>query len=421
MNFHVIITLRSFRTAARFFILSIDEKKCLRFSVFSVTIKEKRIRRHTMLSKTPPMGFNTWNTFGENINEKIIMETADRMVELGLLESGYEYLVIDDCWSERERDPETGKIVPDKNKFPNGMKAVSDYVHSKGLKFGMYSCAGTRTCADYPGSFDHEFLDAQTFAEYGADFLKYDFCYKPSSANGPLLYRKMGMALKACGREILFSECNWGNDNVNTWIRSAGAHMYRSTGDINDNFRSFADIAVSQIDNLAYSAPGCYNDIDMLTIGMYGKGNVGSTGCNDIDYKTQFALWCMFSAPLMLGGDLREINDTCLSLIKNKHMIRINQDIEGRPAFVVSKRDSDKFVFVKLLSDNEIAVLFANLSDGKSFMPFYFEDMGIPAASGYGLEMTDVFTGESIGIKKEFVRIDMEAHDCAMYICRLAK
>lgn len=143
-----------------------------------------------MLSKTPPMGFNTWNTFGENINEQLIKETADKMVELGLRDCGYEYLVIDDCWSKRERDPQTGKIVPDEEKFPNGMRAVSDYVHSKGLKFGMYSCAGTRTCADYPGSFDHEYLDAETFAEYGVDFLKYDFCYKPDSANGPLLYRK---------------------------------------------------------------------------------------------------------------------------------------------------------------------------------------------------------------------------------------
>ena len=118
-----------------------------------------------MLSKTPPMGFNTWNTFGENINEQLIKETADKMVELGLRDCGYEYLVIDDCWSKRERDPQTGKIVPDEEKFPNGMKAVSDYVHSKGLKFGMYSCAGTRTCAGYPGSFDYEFIDAKTFAE----------------------------------------------------------------------------------------------------------------------------------------------------------------------------------------------------------------------------------------------------------------
>ena len=374
-----------------------------------------------MLSKTPPMGFNTWNTFGENINEHLIKETADKMVELGLRDCGYEYLVIDDCWSKRERDPQTGKIVPDEEKFPNGMKAVSDYVHSKGLKFGMYSCAGTRTCADYPGSFDHEYLDAETFAEYGVDFLKYDFCYKPDSANGPLLYRKMGMALRACGREILFSACNWGNDEVSRWIRSAGAHMYRSTGDINDSFRSFADIALSQIDNLAYSAPGCFNDIDMLTVGMYGKGNVGSVGCSDIDYKTQFALWCMFSSPLMLGGDLRCMNDFCLDLVKNERLIRINQDEESRPAFVATKSWNDKIVFAKLLSNNEIAILFVNFSESKCGVPFYFENIGISAASGYGLEMTDAFTGECIGVKKEFMQLHLEAHDCACFICKLKK
>ncbi|MGN0547268.1 MAG: glycoside hydrolase family 27 protein [Acutalibacteraceae bacterium] len=374
-----------------------------------------------MLSKTPPMGFNTWNTFGENINESIIKETADAMVEKGLLDAGYEYLVIDDCWSERERDPESGKIIPDKIKFPNGMKAVSDYVHSKGLKFGMYSCAGTRTCADYPGSFDHEFLDAETFAEYGADFLKYDFCFKPDSANGPLLYRKMGMALRACGREILYSACNWGSDDVNTWIRSAGAHMYRSTGDINDSFVSMRDISTSQIDNLAYSAPGCFNDIDMLTIGMYGKGNVGSCGCNDTDYKTQFAIWCMFSAPLMLGGDIRTLNDNMLELVKNKRLIRINQDEEARPAFVVSKQGNDRLVFAKLLSNNEVAILFVNLSDNDSKINFFFENLGIPAASGYGLEMIDAFSGENLGVKKEFMRIEVEAHGCECFICKASK
>lgn len=374
-----------------------------------------------MLSRTPPMGFNTWNTFGENINEDVIRETADAMVALGLRDAGYEYLVIDDCWSERERDPKTGKIVPDKNKFPNGMKAVSDYVHSKGLKFGMYSCAGTRTCADYPASFDHEYLDAETFAEYGADFLKYDFCYKPETANGPLLYRKMGMALKACGREILYSACNWGSDNVNTWIRSAGAHMYRSTGDINDSFPSFRDIAISQIDNLAYSAAGCFNDIDMLTVGMYGKGNVGSAGCNDTDYKTQFVLWCMFSAPLMLGGDIRKMNEYILSLVTNKALLRINQDEEARPAFIAAGEVRRAPCFVKLLSDNEIALLFVNFTDERRQSQLYFENIGITASSGYGLEMTDAFTGECIGVKKEFMRIPLEAHDCAMYICKIKK
>ncbi len=388
-----------------------------------------------MLSRTPPMGFNTWNTFGENINENVIKETADAMVDLGLLDAGYKYLVIDDCWSERERDAVTGKIVPDHIKFPNGMKVVSDYVHSKGLLFGMYSCNGTRTCADYPGSFDHEFLDAQTFAEYGADFLKYDNCFQPAHYHGDLLYRRMGLALKACGREILFSACNWGSDDVHKWIRSTGAHMYRSTGDINDSFASMRDIAYSQIDKLPYSAPGCFNDIDMLTVGMYGKGNVGSTGCNDTDYKTQFATWCMFSAPLMLGGDIRTFSEDTLKLVTNKHLIRINQDEEARPAFATKSFVSldpernpvytiipDKTkVFVKLLSNNEIAVLFANFDDCDRLIEFYFEDMGIQANSGYGLEMTDVFTDECIGVKKEFMRLPVKAHDCSCYICKLAK
>lgn len=380
-----------------------------------------------MLSRTPPMGFNTWNTFAENINADLIKETADKMVELGLVDAGYKYLVIDDCWSKKERDPETGKIVPDENKFPEGMKAVSDYVHSKGLKFGMYSCAGTRTCADYPGSYGHEFLDARTFAEYGADFLKYDYCYKPHTADGVKLYRKMGMALKACGREILFSACNWGNDEVSKWIRSAGAHMYRSTGDIVDSFGSMRDIAMSQIENLAYSAPGCFNDIDMLTCGMYGKGHVGfgediDRKQFDIDYKTEFSLWCMFSSPLMIGCDIRSISDETLKLLKNKTLIRINQDEESRPAFVGSRLEKSTPTFVKHLSNGEFAVLFTNMGEERNGRcALFFDEIGIPADSGYGLRLVDAITGEDIGVKKEFFMIELEKHDSRMFIGRLEK
>ena len=375
-----------------------------------------------MQIKTPPMGFNTWNTFGENISDALVRETADAMVKLGLKDAGYEYLVIDDCWSKRERDPETGKIVPDPVKFPYGMKALSDYVHEKGLKFGMYSCAGVRTCADYPGSFDHEFLDAETFAEYGCDFLKYDFCYKPSTANGPVLYHRMSMALKSCGRDILFSACNWGSDEVNKWIRSTGAHMYRSTGDINDSWASMRDIAMSQLDNLAYSAPGCYNDIDMLTIGMYGKGNVGSLGCSDTEYKTQFALWCIYSAPLMLGGDIRTMNDGLLKLVTNRDLLRINQDPEARPAFLATELSwfPGRIVLVKHLSDNELAVGFFNMTETGGQIPFFLENIGLTASSGRALHMREVFTGEERTVK-EFMNPVVEAHDCSVYLCRIVK
>ena len=199
-----------------------------------------------MIKLTPPMGWNSWNTFGENINEKMIFETADVMAESGLRDKGYEYLVIDDCWSLRERD-ENGRLVPDPGKFPHGMKAVADYVHSKGLKFGMYSCAGNMTCAGYPGSYEHEFIDAETFASWDVDFLKYDYCYHSPILHGKYLYRRMGLALENCGRDILFSACSWGADETHEWIKETGASMWRSTGDIFDTWDSVKDL-VAQLE-----------------------------------------------------------------------------------------------------------------------------------------------------------------------------
>ena len=296
-----------------------------------------------MLIPTPPMGWNTWNTFGNNISEALIKAAADRVVELGLREAGYTNIVIDDCWSLRERDPRTHEIVADPAKFPGGLKALADYIHGRGLKFGMYSCAGVRTCTDYPGSFGHEFLDARTFASFGVDFLKYDYCNVPVSGQAPLLYRRMGQALRACGRDILFSACNWGTEEVGSWIRSTGAHMYRSTGDIADNFKSMSGIATGQIPRLSQSAPHCFNDLDMLTVGMFGKGNVGSSGCTLADYQTQFALWALMGSPLMLGCDPRTMTPEIVQLVTNRELLRINQDPAGLQAYRINhcwKRNS---------------------------------------------------------------------------------
>ena len=375
-----------------------------------------------MLAMTPPMGYNTWNTFGTNINAQLIKETADAMVDEGLLDAGYKYLVIDDCWSERQRDPETDKIIPDHVKFPNGMRDVSDYVHAKGLKFGMYSCAGVRTCADYPGSFDHEFLDAETFAEYGCDFLKYDFCYKPELINGPLLYRRMGMALKACGREILFSACNGGLDEVGTWIRSTGAHMYRSTLDICDNFESMKGIALSQVQNYCYSAPGCFNDMDMLTCGMYGKGNVGSTGSDDTDYKTEFVLWCLFGSPLMIGCDVRHMTPATKALLTNKALIALDQDPECRGVFEATAHPwADRKVFFRHLADGEYAIGFFNFGDDDGEVPFYTFNAGLVAGCHYGFEMKELLTGEETGLVKDYMNPTVGAHDCRIYRAKVVK
>lgn len=384
-----------------------------------------------MLAKTPPMGWNSWNTFGTNISEDLVMKTADLFVELGLKDVGYEYIVIDDCWSKMERD-ENGRLVADPEKFPHGMKYLADYIHSKGLKFGMYSCAGTKTCAGYPSSFDHEFVDAQTFADWGVDYLKYDYCYRPAYVDGPLLYRKMSLALKATGRDILFSACNWGSDDVHSWIRSSGAHMYRSTGDINDSPVSFRDIAFSQIPKLSMSGPACINDTDMLIVGMFGKGNVGFGGCTMDEYRMHFALWCMMASPLMIGSDIRmlmtegkteeEIRQgrEVLELLKNKDLLRINQDEEVRPCFPVNGQIGDVLMLFRVLSDNEFALGIFNFADGTARPCVEFHDIGLSVDSGYGLDMREIFTGETVHAFENY-QPDVAGHSCKVYLCKLAK
>ncbi len=377
-----------------------------------------------MLLKTPPMGYNTWNTFGADISDSLIRESADAMVDFGLRDAGYEYLVIDDCWSEKKRDPVTDKIVPDKNKFPNGMKSVSDYVHDKGLKFGMYSCAGFRTCADYPGSFGHEFLDARTFAEYGCDYLKYDYCFKPEGIEGELLYRRMGVALENCGRDIVFSACNWGHDNVHQWVRSTGASLYRSTGDVFDNFVSFTTNSLSQLGNFCYSAPGCFNDIDMLTVGMFGKGNVGTQGCTLTDYVTQFSLWCFLGAPLMLGCDVRNMTPEIQKLVTNKELIRIDQDPECRPAYDVQTlafAPINGRALFRHLSGNEYALGLFNFEDKENHIHAFTDRMGFAPDCGLGLALTDVMTGEEFAPEPDVICFPVEAHGCRIFRAKAVK
>ena len=395
-------------------------------------------RKFMPLAQLPPMGWNSWNTFGWQINEQVIFEMADLMASQGYREAGYEYLVIDDCWSLRERGKD-GRIVPDPEKFPNGMKAVADYVHSKGLKFGMYSCAGVRTCAGYPGSYDHEFVDAQTFADWGVDFLKYDFCNFPQSGNCKARYLTMSMALKATGREILFSACNWGMEEPGEWMRAIGAHMYRSTGDIMDNFVSFTDIVKSQLKKLCMSGNHCFNDMDMLTVGMEGKGNVGlGKVCSYEEYRLQFVLWCLCGVPLMMGADLRTLTPEYRALMLNPALLRINQDAECRPPYIV-RRDSvcipnpddaqapwahpadTAFVLLRHLTDNEFALFYANLSDADAEVHCEMADMGLPVTGGVALDMTDVFSGEHLGPQKDSFNPHIKAHDCRLFLCHLVK
>lgn len=358
---------------------------------------------------TPPMGWNSWNTFGEHPDEKLIMEIADAMVEKGYKDAGYEYVVIDDCWSLKERD-EDGKLVADPEKFPHGMKYVADYVHSKGLKFGMYTCSGVMTCAGYPGSYGHEFIDAKTFAEWGVDFLKYDYCFFPKSGNCKNAYLTMSIALRSCGRDILFSACNWGCEESWKWMRSVGANMYRSTGDVFDRFTSFRDIVFSQKDNFSMSGPGCYNDIDMLVVGMYGKGHVGiDSGCTDNEYTMHFALWCLLGAPLMMGGDIRNINEFSKNLMQNKELIAINQDRECRPPVIF-----EDGIYFKILENNEYVIGLFNFKDDKARIQIAFKDLGIPYESGMGLDLHNVITGEKLGVMRDYYMTSLEGRSCVI-------
>lgn len=377
------------------------------------------------LGITPPMGWNSWNTFTHAINEDLIKETADAMVSSGLKDAGYEYVVIDDCWSLRQRG-EHGELVPDPEKFPHGMKAVADYVHGKGLKFGMYSCDGTHTCAGYPGSFEHEFQDAATFASWGVDYLKYDNCYKPAHMDGEMLYKRMSLALRNCGRDILFSACNWGSDDVWSWIQGSGAQLFRSTGDIQDSWESIKNLALSQMDKTAYSGPFCHNDIDMLVVGMYGgsnaefiRGKLG--GCTDVEYRTHFSLWAIMNSPLMIGCDIRKMNEATRATLTNPDVIAINQDIECRGPYVVPGQDpAALFSLVKPMSDGSLAIGMFNLGDQKAQVNLPFWDMGIPAAAGVGLEMTDCWTHEDEGRFTERYAAVIEPHGCKLLRARVS-
>lgn len=386
------------------------------------------------------MGWNSWNTFGKNINESLICQIADTMVEKGYRDAGYEYLVIDDCWSLKERDI-SGNLVPDPEKFPGGMKSLADYIHSKGLKFGMYSCAGILTCAGYPSSYDHEFQDAALFAKWGIDYLKYDYCNFPKNADCINRYQTMSMALKATGRDILFAACNWGAEDSWNWMRSIGAHTYRSTGDIFDNFRSFMGIFQSQLSHLCQSGPYCFNDMDMLTVGMYNQGNVAiGKPCTDSEYRMQFSLWCLAGTPLIMGSDIRNITPQMKNLLLNKELIAINQDPECRPPYLVGKRSvmvpeensddaveplrmvKDKLLtFIKHLSNQEFVIAYYNLHEEEQEMHCIFADVGLPYTSGYGFDMTDVFTGEHIGSKRDYHIVSVPGHDCRLFRCRLIK
>ncbi len=307
-------------------------------------------QKYDQLAKTPPMGWNSWNKFGCNVSEKLIMQMADQMVASGMHDAGYEYIVIDDCW-QVDRD-ENGEIVVDKDRFPGGMKKLADYIHSKGLKFGIYSCAGSKTCAGRPAGRGHEFQDARTYARYGVDYLKYDWCntttQEPKSS-----YATMRDGLFAAKRPIVFSLCEWGTAKPWEWAKEVG-HLWRTTGDIVDRWDSMIDILDKERELAKYAGPGGWNDPDML--------EVGNGGMTTEEYKTHFSLWCMLAAPLMAGNDLGNMSPETAEILKNGDLIALDQDVLGKQAFCF-RDNGDYEIWVKKLDKNEKAVCLLNRGD----------------------------------------------------------
>jgi alpha-galactosidase len=365
-----------------------------------------------MLAQTSPMGWNSWNTFGVDINERLLFETIDSFVNAGLRDAGYTYVVIDDLWSADERIND--RLTWNTAKFPNGIRVLSDYAHNQGLKLGIYSCAGTHTCGNQPGSYGYEEIDAQTFAEWGVDFLKYDFCHVPPGVNGPMLYRRMGQALRATGRPIVFSICEWGNHKPWQWGAQAGGHMWRTTGDITDSWESILNIGFRQQAELTpYAGPGHWNDPDMLVVGMYGKGNVAQGGCTEAEYRSHFSLWCLLAAPLMIGCDIRNMDQTTRHILLNHELIAINQDTLGCQGYRVGQVDYAYEIaetWAKPLSDGSIAVGLFNLGMRQQrLVSVPWESLGLH--SQRACRVRDLWTGEDLGVFKACFSTPVDSHD----------
>jgi alpha-galactosidase len=333
------------------------------------------------LALTPPMGWNTWNKFACNVSDELVRGMADAMVKSGMKDAGYQYIVIDDCW-QVSRDA-NGTIVVDPQRFPNGMKAVADYVHSVGLKFGIYSDAGTMTCQKRPAGLGHEYQDARTYASWGVDYLKYDWCNTLPGQDARSSYANIRQALDASGRPIVLSICEWGKAQPWLWGKEVGGNLWRTTDDIQDRWagkkewspgnccsNGMLDIVDANAELYSYAGPGHWNDPDML--------EVGNGGMTTTEYRSHFSLWAIMGAPLIAGNDLRTMTPDIHDILTNKEVIAIDQDALGRQGRRVWK-DGDLEVWSKQLQDGSRAVILLNRGGSSHEITLNWEQIGYPA------------------------------------------
>ncbi|GMI93402.1 alpha-galactosidase 2 [Hibiscus trionum] len=379
-------------------------------SVNTTRISHGPDRAHTRfllsngVARTPPMGWNSWNHFHCDIDEKTVKSTADAIVSTGLAALGYKYVNLDDCWAEGERDNK-GNLRAKASTFPSGIKALADYVHSKGLKLGIYADAGKQTCSNkMPGSLGHEYQDARTFAEWGIDYLKYDNCYNDGS-KPQTRYAAMSRALINAGRPILYSLCEWGQEDPAKWAGSYG-HTWRTTGDINDTWASITSIADSN--NLwgRYAGPGRWNDPDML--------EVGNGGMSIEEYRSHFSIWALMKAPLLIGCDVRSASKRTLSILGNKEVINVNQDplgVQGRK--IRSKGGLE--VWAGPLSGKRVVVVLWNRSQTRALISVGWREIGLSPSST--VTVRDLWNHSFVSMNKSYrMTANVAAHACKMYI-----
>nr|WP_234327302.1 ricin-type beta-trefoil lectin domain protein [Streptomyces sp. NRRL WC-3742] len=337
------------------------------------------------------MGFNDWNAYGCNVSESLIKSTALAMHDNGMQSAGYEYVNIDDCWMTHSRGSD-GRLVPDPGKFPDGIKGTADYVHSLGLKLGIYESAGLQTCAGFPGSLGHETADAQSFAAWGVDYLKYDNCYAgpgcwlntcPNGNKAPAQTRYTAMrdALAATGRPILFSLCNWGEENVWTWGASVG-NSWRTTNDINASYSSMLSIFHSNVNLAPYAGPGHWNDPDML--------EVGNGSLSEVESRSEFSLWAEMAAPLIAGTNIASASPATLATLTNTRVIAVDQDPLGKQGTMVSSVNGLD-VLAKPLANGDVSVALFNETGSTATISTSAAAIGKTGASGYTL--TDLWSG----------------------------
>lgn len=368
--------------------------------------KEPPPRVANGLARTPPMGWNSWNKFACNIDEATVRRVADAMASNGMKDAGYQYVVVDDCW-HGARD-EGGFITYDAKRFPNGIKALADYVHAKGLKFGIYSDAGRKTCGGRPGSQGHEYQDAKTYASWGVDYLKYDWC-ETGTRNAEEAYALMADALRETGRDIVFSMCEWGTAKPWLWASAIG-NLWRTTGDITDKWDGKHDysLGVMRILDLneplhPFAGPGHWNDPDML--------EVGNGGLTTTEYRSHFSLWALMAAPLIAGNDVANMDADTRDILLNREVIAVNQDrlgVQGRRV----RDDGDLEVWSKPLADGGRAVILFNRGAEARSISVDWTELGYPAT--LKAKVRDLWAHKDLGRMKGRFAATAPSHGVVM-------